>query len=353
MVSAPTRQAPSTSHDTHRTPSSLHVAYVEPRALPSLLHSMSAPKPMAVISFGYPLSHDIPCPVIVPNLPQIAGSPLIEVWTSDRLVHTTTDGNLALAMNGEWLIGTISLDERPGQSLESLTCDAYQRILSHINEAGYPSLCRVWNYIPRINEEQDGLERYRRFCVGRHHALAERLPGFPDSLPAATAVGTKSGPLQMLFLASIKQPTHLGNPRQVHAYEYPLDYGPRSPSFARATLWQSERNTMVFLAGTASVVGHASQHIDSPIDQTYESIRNVIAVLEQANTICVTDFLKGSAGTLYKVYVRHPDTFPAIIRALHTSPLPAKSFLFLQGDLCRRELLIELEGVIVSESSAP
>ncbi len=349
MASAPTRQAPSTSHDTHRTSSSLRVAYVEPRALPPLLHSMSAPKPMAVTSFGYPLSHDIPCPVIVPDLPQIASSPLIEVWTSDRLVHTTTDGNLATAMNGEWLIGTISLDERPGHSLDLLTYDAYQRILHHINEAGYPSLCRVWNYVPHINDEQDGLERYRRFCVGRHQALAERLPDFPDSLPAATAVGTKSGPLQMLFLASIKQPVHLGNPRQVHAYEYPSDYGPRSPSFARATLWQSGRNTMLFIAGTASVVGHASRHIGSPADQTHESIRNVMAVLEQAGTACVTDFLKDSNETLYKVYVRHPETLADIVRALRTSPLPAKSFLFLQGDLCRRELLIELEGVIVSE----
>ncbi|MCP9455015.1 MAG: hypothetical protein NNA18_02750 [Nitrospira sp.] len=252
-------------------------------------------------------------------------------------------------MNGEWLIGVLSLDEPPNQSLDALTDDAYREILRHLNNVGYPHLCRVWNYFPHINDDQDGLERYRRFCVGRHQALAESLPGFPTSLPAATAVGTRSGPLQIMFLASTKPGVHLGNPRQMNAYEYPSEYGPRSPSFARATLCQSQAGTTLFIAGTASVVGHASQHLGRPADQTRESVCNILTILERAGAMGNTDFLDKASRAVYKAYVRNIGSLPAIRSVLQQSPLSSQPLLFLQGDLCRKELLVEIEGLIVSE----
>ncbi len=349
MTSASTRRVLSVGHGVQRTPSHLHVSYVEPRTLPSLFHSASAPKPMAVVSFGQPLPYDVSCPVIAPDLPQIDGSPLIEVWTSDRPVHTSTDERLSTAVNGEWLIGSLSLDEPPDQPLDALTYDAYRTILRHLNDAGYPHLCRVWNYFPRINDDEDGLERYRRFCIGRHRALAESLPGFPGSLPAATAVGTQSGPLQIMFLASTEPGAHLGNPRQMNAYEYPSEYGPRSPSFARATLCQSEQGTTLFIAGTASVVGHASRHIGRPADQTHESVCNILTVLERAGAIGNADFLDQAGHPMYKVYVRDAGSLSEIRGALQRSPLSSRLLLFLRGDLCRKELLVEIEGLIFSE----
>ncbi len=348
MTSASTRRAPSAGRGTPRMPSHLHVSYVEPRALQTLLDS-ATPELMAVVSFGHPLSYDVPCPVMAPDLPQIAGPPLMEVWTSDRPVHTESDGRLSTAMNGEWLIGAFSLDEPPNRPLDALTYDAYRTILRRLNDSGYPHLCRIWNYFPRINDDQDGLERYRRFCMGRHQALAESLPGFPCSLPAATAVGTQSGPFQIMFLASTEPGDHLGNPRQMNAYEYPAEYGPRSPSFARATLFRSDQDNVLFIAGTASVVGHASRHIGRPADQTRESVRNILTVLERAGAIGNTDFLDKASLAMYKAYVRDTGSLAEIRDALQRSPLSSRPLLFLQGDLCRKELLVEIEGLIFSE----
>ncbi|MCP9451704.1 MAG: hypothetical protein NNA23_03360 [Nitrospira sp.] len=305
---------------------------------------------MAIVSFGAPLPAALPCPTLTLPLAPLGGWPVIEAWLSDRPVQPMADHGISLVMNGEWLIGTISVDERPGWSLDSLTDDAYRRILYHLNRLGYPNLCRIWNYFPRINEEQDGLERYRRFCVGRHRALAELLPDFPLSLPAATAVGTPYGPLQIMFLASTRPPTHLDNPRQLNAYEYPPAYGPRSPSFARATLCRFPQGTTLFIAGTASVVGHASQHIGAPVDQTHESIRNVTAVLERASSACGANLLAQTNHALFKVYIRNPDHFSAIQAAFHDSSLPVRHCVFLQGDLCRRELFTEIEGLLVAKA---
>ena len=87
---------------------------------------------------------------------------------------------------------------------------------------------------------------------------------FPQTLPAGTAVGTMSGPLKIHFLAARQPGTHVENPRQVSAYEYPRVYGPCSPSFARATLRPSISGSHLLIAGTASVVGHVSEHIGDP-----------------------------------------------------------------------------------------
>ena len=335
-------------HDISDPSTHVRVSYIEHGEVQSRI---SAPltHPMAVVSFGQTLSYCAPCPAIILDLPQVAGPQLCEVWTSDQPVHVKTDGEISTATNGNCLIGVMSLDEKPGLSLDAITCRGYQEILTCLQDSGYPYLWRIWNYFPHINEDQDGLERYRRFCAGRHQALAETLYGFPFSLPAATAVGTKSGPLQIMFLAGTKPAEHLGNPRQVNAYDYPLQYGPRSPSFARATLLRSEQKNLLFVAGTASIVGHASRHTGLPAEQTRESIQNVLAVLEHAGFPARSSTLGMPGHVLYKIYVRDRDSLSEIQEIIQESPLAASPQLFLQGDLCRRELLVEIEGLVISE----
>ncbi|MBH0176493.1 MAG: hypothetical protein HP491_01160, partial [Nitrospira sp.] len=178
--------------------------------------------------------------------------------------------------------------------------------------------------------------------------LTEMLADFPASLPAATAVGTKSGPLQLMFLAGTQPATHLGNPRQLNAYEYPQHYGPRSPSFARATLTRSEEELRLYLSGTASVVGHASCHAGLPRAQTEETIRNIQAVFEQATHAAGFDLIGTQRQALYKVYVRDLASHAEIQDAIMHSPLAREHVLFLQSDLCRKELLVEIEGLIIS-----
>lgn len=256
----------------------LDVAYIPPAELPSHL-ALSGAYPMAIISFGHALPQPFSCPVIALDLPQIEGAPVVEVWTCDRPTQTQEDSGCALVMNGEFLFGSISLVEPPVESLDVTTYAGYREMLHRLREVGYPYLWRAWNYFPGINDNQRGLERYRRFCVGRHQALIETLSDFPSSLPAATAVGTRSGPLQIVFLAGTQPATHLGNPRQFNAYEYPRQYGPRSPSFARATCTRLKSQSLLCIAGTASVVGHASRHVGLPYEQAKETMQNLRAVL--------------------------------------------------------------------------
>ena len=329
----------------------LRVAYVETARLATLLKSL----PSTVLGIvcherspGRPNGLG-PYPVVCLDIPQFNWPSLAEVWTSTLpLTYHQADG-IHCAMNDEVLFGALQLDESPGTLLDTVTYTAYQRLLVQVRALGYPHLFRVWNYFPYINRESDGLERYQRFCAGRHQALAEGLTGFPHTLPAGTAVGTMSGPLKIHFLASRQPGTHVENPRQVSAYEYPLIYGPRSPSFARASLRQSISGSHLLIAGTASVVGHVSVHIGDPYKQTLEIMQNLNALLTHTEQLHGITRGQWYGQALFKVYIRHPEHV-AMIRDILQEQLPSHTqVLYLQGDMCRSELLLEVEGILGQE----
>jgi len=291
------------------------------------------------------------CPVVCLDLPQFTGPPLAEVWTSSLSVNYCQAEGIHCAMDDDVLFGALQLEESAGTLLDNVTYRAYRHLLVQARALGYPHLLRMWNYFSRINGESDGLERYQRFCVGRYQALAEGLPDFPRTLPAGTAVGTMSGPLTIYFLAAREPGMHVENPRQVSAYKYPRVYGPRSPSFARATLRPSISGANLLIAGTASVVGHVSKHIGEPHNQTLEIIRNLNALIshiEQRHGLTRGQWY-GQA--LFKVYIRHPEHF-STIRDILDEQLPSHTqVLYLHGEMCRSELLLEIEGVLSQEKT--
>lgn len=291
------------------------------------------------------------CPIVYLDLPKLNGPPMAEIWTSTQPVSYHQAEDIHCAMNDEVLFGALHIEEHAGTQLETVTYSAYRRLLAQARALGYPHLLRMWNYFPHINRESNGLERYQQFCAGRYQALAEGLSGFPRTLPAGTAVGTLSGPLNIHFLAAKLPGTHIENPRQVRAYEYPSLYGPRSPSFARATLRPSLSGANLLIAGTASVVGHISAHIGEPHKQTLEILHNLNALLTQTERLHGIARGQWSGQALFKIYVRHPEHVSAIHNVLQNR-LPSHSqILYLQGEMCRRELLLEIEGVLGQESS--
>lgn len=331
-----------------RSSTCLDSTFVEANQLDQWL-SHSSDHALAIVSFGLSLPHlsrQVNCPILSINLPQLTEPTRVEVWTSNHPIRIIRHDRIGIAVNDDIAVACLSTEESAGLALETTTYQTYHHLLSTLKELGYPHLWRVWNYFPAINDHERGLERYQRFCLGRHQALVEALPDFPSSLPAGTAVGTTSGPLQIYAIAGTHPARHLGNPRQVHAYEYPQTYGPRSPSFSRATIGEVGGATQLFLAGTASVIGHASQHVGSAHAQTHEILNNISAVLRHAHdTHTARSFLDPSQGS-YKIYIRHQDDGEQIRQVIKDSPLSLTQPLFLQGDLCRSELLVEIEGVL-------
>lgn len=296
---------------------------------------------LAVIHYDHPSSVASAYPSVSIALPQL-GHGLSEVWTSALPVEYRRFQGLHVASNTQILFGRLEIEEPYDESLRTVSYEAYGRMITQAHELGYPHLVRVWNYFPRINSVVDGFERYQHFCMGRHQALAERLSGFPHVLPAGTAIGTQRGPFQLHFLASVEPGIPVENPRQISAYHYPREYGPSSPSFARATLHQS--GSQLYISGTASVVGHATQHAGDVSRQAAETVANLKALIDHVERTCVKTAQR--QGGTYKIYVRHPQHLDHVRKILQAELPVNEPPIWLQGDLCRRDLLLEIEGVV-------
>lgn len=278
-------------------------------------------------------------------LPQAGAAPLAEVWRSHLPVRYGWDDGFGLAHNGEVLFGHLRLRESEIADLARATASAYARIDRLLQRMGYPCWLRVWNFLGHINRGEGDAERYRQFCRGRHHALALK-PGFENRLPAATAIGTEGSGLTLYFLAARNPGEQVENPRQVSAFRYPAAYGPRSPSFSRANLKHWAGGIHLFVSGTASVVGHQTLHAGDALAQLDETWRNFEAVLQKAAS------LRPTAGpfraTGLKIFLRCREHVRALLpraRQLFGAEVP---LLWLAGDICRRDLLLEIEGLFTA-----
>ncbi|WP_052315007.1 hypothetical protein [Thiocystis violascens] len=278
---------------------------------------------------------------IVIGTPPIAGAPARDVWP---LAEPTTAGwfdDIGYVVGEGFLFAHLLVPEPAGADLTCLTRQAYTRLLAFVRASRCPHPLRVWNYLSRINEDDGGIERYQSFCRGRAMAFAEAA--IPDSrCPAATAIGCDAPGLSIHLLAGSQAGTPIENPRQISAYRYPPNHGPRPPSFARAMLYAGpERSRELAISGTASIVGHVTMHPGHLPRQLRETLRNLAAVI---------DNVPGDSATLrrhlrwLKVYLRDPERareVDAVLRVWAGGHVP---ILYLRGAICRRALEIEIEG---------
>ena len=250
---------------------------------------------------------------------------------------------------GDTLYGVIDLDEADFAEatgcapLQAASEAAYDRIFRLLDAQQLPHLWRVWNYMADINAETHGLERYRQFNIGRQDAFLAHGRSVVDKVPAACALGSAAGGLHIAFLAARADVIGVENPRQVSAYHYPSQYGPRSPTFARAGLVKLGGRDMLFISGTASIVGHQTLHHGDVTAQTRECLNNIAAIVAEANRLAPGAGFR--LDTLaYKVYVRHPENMDTVRREMAQFIGGAVSAVFLQADVCRADLLVEIEA---------
>jgi len=216
--------------------------------------------------------------------------------------------------------------------LHEATSRAYRRIEAELRARGTIHPVRLWNHIPGIHEPMgDGLDRYMVFNAGRYEALSEWFGGretFDTRVASASGVGHSGRDLVIHCLASDRPGRAVDNPRQVAPYRYSRKYGPLPPCFARATMVDS----LVLVGGTASIVGEASVHLGDLPRQVEETLTNlaVFAKLDRYRDVRV---YYPDPARLGELRVLLKDAFPG-----------ANSIEWVRADLCRAELLVEIEG---------
>ena len=270
----------------------------------------------------------------------------LEVWTSDVQVTACDYRGIQGTSDGNVLFGSLTLEQGAGETLQTLSKQAYTRIFEFIDHHNYRNMLRVWHYLPQINDDENGLERYRGFNVGRHEAFVANGRSIgEESVPAASALGSDSGSLTIYFMAGKQPGRAVENPRQVSAYHYPHLFGPKSPIFVRAMSATVGKQHCFFISGTASIVGYETVHQGDVEKQTVETLLNIRALLEQAPQY---DASKGRM--LLKIYLRHLHDLE-IVRAKVEEEFGATcKAVYLHSNICRSDLLLEIEGAYFNDA---
>ncbi|MGH8144872.1 MAG: pteridine-dependent deoxygenase [Rhodanobacteraceae bacterium] len=295
---------------------------------------LDQPGALAVFDFGPEAKiHPDPRHVRVP-LPALRIAPLRECWTVDAPVSAGSDGELRWSAGGGWRLTVVEVTEVRPYAMEAASEHAYRLLLSHVGSCPESRLQRIWNYLGGINQGEGDAERYRLFCSGRARAMAAHDV---THYPAATAIGHRGphGLLQVYALSSTASGRALENPRQVSAWRYPRQYGPTAPSFARGMCLP---DGSLAISGTAAVIGHASHHRNDVTAQADEAFANLRTLLDSARLPAF------DAHSPLKIYVRNADDVAAVEAALAQHLDPSVPRVLLRGDICRRELLVEIDG---------
>ena len=301
---------------------------------------LADPTVLAVIGFGDAAAAQDADPrrVDVGLRPIGAPAPL-EVWRVRGPVSHGRDGVLAYARDAHLQMVSLRVPERG--DLRGAAQAAYAQLTAFLAASGLPHPLRVWNYFDAITEGEGDDERYRHCCVGRAQGMGAAWPAYP----AATAIGstgTGERVLQVYALSARCAGVPVENPRQVSAYLYPRQYGPQPPSFARAMLAGSG-SLPLLLSGTASVVGHASAHHDDLPAQLHETCNNLERLLARSRERLPGLPARFGDGCILKAYLRDPaaaDTTVSLLRQRY----PGVALLLLRAEVCRRELLVEIDG---------
>ncbi len=275
----------------------------------------------------------------------------LEIWHADGVLTHGRRGALRYCHNDQLLFGLIQLPEMEFESgesgktpLQSATEYAYSEIFKLTDALGFNAILRFWNYLADINGYTHGAERYRQFNMGRQDGFLAAARPVTGSVPAASALGFAEGPLTIYFMAARDvAPIAIENPRQVSAYQYPENYGPRSPTFSRASVVRLGGKDLLFVSGTASIVGHQTLHAGDVLAQTRETVANIIEILREANRAAPqAGFTLDNL--FYKVYVRHAKDVALIQAELRRSLGESARMTFLHADICRHDLLMEIEA---------
>lgn len=230
-----------------------------------------------------------------------------------------------------------------GASIREQSLDVFDRIGQLLAKEGFPvsSIVRQWNYIERITAFEEGDQHYQSFNNAR--AAFYRKGDWTQGYPAATGIGTDRGGILVDFDAALLSRADdrimpIDNKLQVAAHRYSEQVlentaeGKETPKFERAKSLMISGKPFVYVSGTAAIRGEASLTDVGIEEQLRITMENIAELTGDTELV------------LLRVYLKNEEDF-AVSEALLKELVPGLPVSYLRADVCRAELLIEIEGV--------
>lgn len=257
-----------------------------------------------------------------------------------------------------------SKDEENGDILQQSTSafNCLQNILSE-EKMNFADVIRQWNYIEQITkisgDQKSTNQNYQVFNDVRSKFY--RNSDFQHGYPAATGIGMDCGGIAIDIIAARfdnkSSVVALKSPVQLDAYNYSkavlaennsmADFCRTTPKFERAKVLITSGGKTIFVSGTAAIKGQSSISELSAEVQTEMTIQNILTLISPKNLtshgIAATNPAKI---THLRVYIKFRRDIN-IVKSICQKHFPHVPAVFIIADICRPELLVEIEGQAV------
>lgn len=219
-------------------------------------------------------------------------------------------------------------------------------------------IIRQWNYIERITAMDGDTQHYQAFNDARSHLYAKSE--WPNGYPAATGIGTDFGGIMVEVDAqrSTLETRHtiaIDNPLQVAAHNYSQQvllgqpdavfHRRTTPKFERAKAIVEYDCAKIYISGTAAIRGEESLSGVGIEQQTIATLENIEYLISKKNLARYHAFVRNEPEVqIFRVYLKFEHDMP-VAKAIIEQRYPYLPTLYVLTDVCREELLIEIEGV--------
>jgi hypothetical protein len=222
----------------------------------------------------------------------------------------------------------------------------------------FDDIIRQWNYVPEICSEAkiEGIstQNYQIFNEVRHLYYSKFMSR--NGFPAATGIGQQYGNFSLDFIAYKGKANYkafkIESPVQKNPYQYgqqvlagdPLNkIAKHAPEFERAKLLLTETITM-YVSGTAAIEGEKTIGIGNVEVQTLSTIKNIEALtsIENIQKNCSITTNKPLKFNILRVYVLKKNDIEKVEQVLKNHN--CQPYIIVQAEICRRNLLVEIEA---------
>ena len=256
--------------------------------------------------------------------------------------------------NTRFLIGVTAANT--AATCHENTLQAFSALQQVFTKQGFHirDIVRQWNYLEDILGCDDDKQRYQEFNNVRAEVYADAFT--ENGYPAATGIGMNRGGVIIEFIAVqseevVSKP--VDNPDQISAHQYSEEVlvGEEcmlkaTPKFERARYLGVGSRQLIMISGTASIIGERTIGVGDPKKQTEVTIENLKRLYSptvlQRNAIDTTGAKFGHA----RVYVKNKSDYPIIHKTV-TNLLGDLPAVYIMADVCRDDLLVEIEGKVI------
>jgi hypothetical protein len=303
-------------------------------------------------------------PEIAPLISYVSQKPLKGMLNAEVTILASA-GNTRISYRDKYIIlengccrelitgGILPPDINASHTIQSN--EVFTRLEEILSCENFPinSIVRQWNYIENISQFEEEYQNYQAFNDSRSHFYAREE--WSAGYPAATGIGTQSGGVMVELIAFVGEGLinmALDNPLQIaaHTYSQVVLLGAIDPCFGQRTTPKFERGRMIgvpdrltiYISGTAAIRGESSHIAEDVMEQARITMENIDYLISPQNLP-----VEGVERTykLLRIYVKNPGQMEQV-RTYMKANYPDILKIYICADICRDELLLEIEGVV-------